>query len=81
MASSGEGARDTAEKASSGEVSAWVKGLARFGYAAKGVVYAIIGVLAAQAAFGGGGQTTGSRGRYKRLRVAPSGVCCSFSLG
>ena len=73
MAQTGEGARDTADKASSGEVAAWVKGLARFGYAAKGVVYAIIGVLAAQAAFGGGGQTTGQSGALQQVVSQPFG--------
>ena len=73
MAQTGEGARDTADKASSGEVAAWVKGLARFGYAAKGVVYAIIGVLAAQAAFGGGGQTTGQSGALQQVVGQPFG--------
>jgi hypothetical protein len=34
----------------------WVERLARFGYAARGVVYALIGVLAIQAAFGGRGR-------------------------
>lgn len=33
----------------------WVERLARFGYAARGVVYALIGLLAIQAAFGGRG--------------------------
>lgn len=37
----------------------WVERLARFGYAARGVVYAVIGLLAVQAAFAGRGQTIG----------------------
>ncbi len=36
--------------------------LARIGYATRGVIYLIIGVLAVDAAFGGGGKTTGARG-------------------
>jgi hypothetical protein len=40
----------------------WVEPLARFGYAARGVVYAFIGVLAVQAAFFGRGATTGPSG-------------------
>ena len=35
--------------------SPWVEQLARFGYAARGVVYAVIGLLAVQAAFGNRG--------------------------
>jgi hypothetical protein len=40
----------------------WVETLARLGYAAKGAVYVLVGGLAVAAAFGGGGQTTGSSG-------------------
>lgn len=32
------------------QVADWVERLARFGYAAKGVVYGIVGILAVQAA-------------------------------
>lgn len=45
----------------------WVEPLARFGYAARGVVYAVAGLLAIQAAFGGGGQTTGQEGALQRI--------------
>src|ERR687894_990712 len=41
--------------------------LARFGYAAKGVVYIIIGILAALAAFTSGGRTTDSRGAMEEI--------------
>ena len=37
--------------------------LARAGFLARGVVYAIIGVLAIKLAFGAGGKTTDQRGR------------------
>lgn len=40
----------------------WMERLFRLGYAAKGVVYAIIGWLAATAAYGAGGKTTNARG-------------------
>jgi TRAP-type C4-dicarboxylate transport system permease small subunit len=45
----------------------WIIPLARFGYAAKGVVYLIIGGLAALAAFTGGGRTTDSRGAFEEI--------------
>jgi len=45
----------------------WIVPLARFGYAAKGVVYLIIGGLAALAAFTGGGRTTDSRGAFEEV--------------
>jgi hypothetical protein len=47
--------------------------LARFGYAAKGVVYIIIGVLAAYAAFTSGGRTTDSRGALEEIMIQPYG--------
>jgi hypothetical protein len=40
----------------------WIEPLGRFGYAAKGIVYAVIGILAALAAFRAGGALTGSEG-------------------
>lgn len=57
---------DHAQDASE-EVITWVVWLARFGYAAKGIVYLIIGILAAQAALGSGGQTTGPTGALSWL--------------
>lgn len=49
-------ARREAEQTVRGAVSnPWVERLARFGYAARGVVYAVIGLLAVQAAFSGRG--------------------------
>ncbi len=44
------------------DVIEWVVWLGRFGYAAKGAVYVVIGVLAIQVAIGSGGQTTGPSG-------------------
>ena len=40
----------------------WIENLARCGYAAKGLVYGIIGILALQSALGAGGQTTDTKG-------------------
>lgn len=51
----------------------WIERGARIGYAAKGVVYTIIGVLALQAAFGTGGETTGSQGAIYEIAEAPFG--------
>lgn len=55
------------------EASPWVEGLARLGFAAKGVVYIIVGMLAAQAAAGSGGQTTGSEGALATILRQPLG--------
>ncbi|MFW6358889.1 MAG: DUF1206 domain-containing protein [Chroococcales cyanobacterium] len=51
----------------------WVERLARFGYAAKGVVYAVIGILAVQAALGWGGETTGTTGALHAIARQPFG--------
>lgn len=51
----------------------WITLLARFGYAAKGVVYIIIGVLAAYAAFKGSGETTDSHGALEEIISQPYG--------
>jgi hypothetical protein len=51
----------------------WIARLARFGYAAKGIVYLIIGVLAAMAAFDVGGRTTDSRGALAEIVRQPYG--------
>lgn len=53
--------------------SLWVERLARLGYAAKGVVYSIVGLLAAQAAFGAGGKTTDTRGALQEIVGQPFG--------
>lgn len=48
---------------------------ARFGYAAKGVVYAVIGILAVQLAFAGsGGETSSSRGALENIAQGPFGT-------
>ncbi len=55
------------------EVIPWVVWLARFGYAAKGVVYFTIGILALQLALGSGGKATGPSGALKSLFNQPFG--------
>ena len=48
--------------------------MARAGYAAKGIVYLLIGILAVRAAFGdAGGQSTGSGGALRTLLDEPFG--------
>jgi hypothetical protein len=51
----------------------WVERLGRLGYATKGVVYLLVGVLAAEAAMGAGGGATGSRGALRQARRLPFG--------
>ena len=50
----------------------WIERLARFGYAAKGVVYVLVGALAALGALGGGGPTD-SRGALTQVVRQPYG--------
>lgn len=59
----GQRAADTAAR----EAAPWVERLARAGYAAKGVVYILVGGLAVAAAAGQGGETTGSSGALSTL--------------
>jgi len=45
----------------------WIERLARIGYAAKALLYTVVGGLALQSALGNGGATTGSRGALATL--------------
>lgn len=56
----------------------WIERLARFGYAAKGVVYVLVGILAFQAAFNWGGRVTGSRGAFRTIASQPFGNVLLF---
>lgn len=60
---SAKNAVDTAQR----HAAPWVEGLARAGYAAKGMLYLMVGGLAVQAAVGWGGQTDGSKGALSTL--------------
>ncbi|MGB3637205.1 MAG: DUF1206 domain-containing protein [Rivularia sp. (in: cyanobacteria)] len=53
--------------------AAWIEGLARFGYASKGAVYFLVGLLAVKAAFGSGGKTTDTEGALKTIVQQPFG--------
>ena len=55
--------------------------LARVGYAAKGIVYVVIGVLAARAAAGLGGATTDSRGALRVIAGGPFGQVSLAIIG
>ncbi len=47
--------------------------LGRLGYAAKGIVYIVVGFLATEAALGKGGKTTDSKGALRTIGEAPFG--------
>jgi hypothetical protein len=55
------------------QAAPWVERMARLGYGAKGVVYIVIGFLATEAAFTGGGKTTNSQGALTSIFQAPFG--------
>lgn len=73
VGSAGRDAGDHAEEAAR-RASSWVEWIARFGYAAKGVVYVVMGVLAVLAAANaGGGSTTDQNGAFQAIEEAPFG--------
>ncbi|HET9110492.1 MAG TPA: DUF1206 domain-containing protein [Ktedonobacterales bacterium] len=58
----------------------WFAALARLGYAAKGLVYIIIGWLALMTAFSGGGQTTDPQGAITSIYQHPFGKVLLFII-
>jgi hypothetical protein len=74
----GHAANRTARTAAS---SRWMTILARLGYAAKGVVYLIIGWLALQLAIGAGGKTTDQRGALQIIAEQPFGKFLLILVG
>ncbi|KAA1261182.1 hypothetical protein LF1_37270 [Rubripirellula obstinata] len=60
------------------EVPSWIETLGRFGHAAKGVVYFVIGLLAFKLAVGAGGEISGSRDAIREIGQQPFG---KFLLG
>ena len=75
----GTAAKHKAQQATN-DVKPWIRGLARMGYVAKGVVYLIIGILAVQAAFGPGGKTTDSKGAFVTIAGKPFGEALLWLL-
>jgi hypothetical protein len=59
----------------------WFEGIARFGYAAKGVVYLVAGALSVRAAFGLGGAPTDSRGALQQIVTEPFGKIMLVLIG
>lgn len=57
----------------SAAVAPWIERTARVGYAAKALLYIIVGVLAFQAARGVGGKNTGTRGALGEIIEKPFG--------
>lgn len=64
----------TTMSAHAAELRPWMKRLVRVGYAAKGVLYLLIGGLALQLALGDGGRLTNSSGALQTLVDQPFGM-------
>ena len=61
------------------EHKSWIEPLARGGYAARGVVYIVVGALAALAPFGSG-EKTGTEGALRKIMEQPYGVWIVYAL-
>ena len=61
------------DKAREAVRSPWVEGMARFGYVVRGVLYAVIGLLALAVAFGAGGAATDKTGAIATIGALPFG--------
>jgi hypothetical protein len=73
VAQSGSPGEDAKTKMVARKASPWLVWFVRAGYAAYGVVYGAVGVLALKAAFGGGGKTTSQEGAFRSILFAPLG--------
>ncbi|HEY9736960.1 MAG TPA: DUF1206 domain-containing protein [Trichocoleus sp.] len=61
--------------------SRWVETFARVGYATKGILYSLVGLLAVLAAFQAGGQATDSQGVLSTLAGQPFGKLMLILIG
>jgi hypothetical protein len=75
-----EAAKETIKKVA---LHPWMKRLARFGYATKGIVFIVVGALATLTAFGLGGETTDTRGALREIETKPFGkiALCTVAFG
>src|SRR5690349_4831773 len=79
--SAGKVTRQVKQSAEQVTAHPWFVRLARFGYAAKGVVYLVAGALSARAAFGLGGSTTDPRGALLAILSQPFGTLMLALIG
>lgn len=63
------------------DVAPWIVRFARVGFAAKALFYVLIGLLAARAAFGSGGETTDSHGAMRVIGDSPGGLFTLALIG
>jgi hypothetical protein len=64
-----------------GAAGSWIEAAGRVGYAAKGIVYALVGVLAVKAAVGAGGATEGRKEVLHRVADGPLGEVLLVAIG
>jgi hypothetical protein len=72
---------DVATTRAVNEARPWLIRFGRFGFAAKGVVYTLIGVLAVRAAVGAGGEVAGKIGVLEEISRAPFGRYLLAAIG
>lgn len=65
--------RTLAAHGSAADAAPWIERMARVGFAAKAMLYAVVGILAFKAAFGTGGRTTGTHGALGEILEKPFG--------
>ncbi|NJN16493.1 MAG: DUF1206 domain-containing protein [Oscillochloris sp.] len=63
------------------DVSPWLKTLTRLGYAAKGIVYALVGILAIQIIIGTSGQDADTRSALREIAQQPFGTFLLWVVG
>ncbi len=73
-----DAARNARAEAREAATSKWFTPFARFGYAAKGIVYLIMGLIALAAAFGGGKTPTDQKGVFQTIAEQPFGKFLLF---
>ena len=59
----------------------WVQYVARVGFAAEGIVYIVVGLLALQVATGTGGETTDAHGAISAIAREPFGAVLLWAMG
>jgi hypothetical protein len=72
---------ELAENPAARAAAPWVNRLARYGYAAKGSVYIVVGGLALSAALGTGGATTDAEGALRAIFRQPFGALLLLLTG
>ena len=71
----------TATLPSTNEIRPWVRRFVRIGYAAKGTIYLLIGLLALRLALGNGGRLTDSSGVLQTIVQQPFGMALLSVIG